>query len=96
MGKKIFVKGDHVAAKTWQGEEFLGIYDYTYTDGLHCVMNVKTNKRFCVKSKDIREANNDEEEEIKKILKEKKIKLKEMQKKMIDEEFEAALASTEK
>ena len=94
MGKTIFIKGDHVVAKNWSGEEFLGIYDYGYTDGQHCVMNVKTNRRFCCKPKDVRNATNDEENEIKKILKEKKAQVK---KETLEEseELEVALASTE-
>ena len=78
MAKLTLVKGDHIVAKKWSGEEFIGIFEYGYQDGSHCVVEVSTNKRFNVKAKDVvRYTNEDEEKEIKKIIKERKIILKE-------------------
>jgi hypothetical protein len=98
MAREIYVKGNHVVAKKWYAhDEFLGIYEYGYQDGSHCVREIKTNKRFNVKPKDIRNPTNEEEEEIKKLLKKRKVLLKEMKKEVTEEknseELEMALAA---
>jgi hypothetical protein len=98
MAKVNLVKGDHIVAKKWSGEEFLGVYEYSYQDGSHCVIEVATNKRFNVKHKDFRMANEDEEKEIKKLVKENKTKIREnvevATKGTQESELEDALAAT--
>ena len=101
MAKETYVNGNHVVAKKWNAssEEFLGIYEYDYSDGSHCVMEIKTNRRYNIKPKDVRNPTNEEEEEIKNLLKERKAILKEMKKEITEkknnEELDMALASTE-
>lgn len=96
MGKVILVKGDHVVAKKWSGEEFLGVYEYRYLDGSHCIFEVKSNRRFNAKPNDVRYPTDEEEKEIKRIIKDKKIKLKEPSPTVnttANEELEMALAA---
>ncbi len=99
MAKVILTKGDCVVAKKWSGEEFLGIFEYSYLDGSHCVVDVKTNKRFNVKKNDIKLANEDEEKAIKKFVKENKVKVREntetATKENTEDELEEALVATE-
>ena len=99
MAKLTLVKGDHIVAKKWSGEEFIGIFEYGYQDGSHCVVEVSTNKRFNVKAKDVvRYTNEDEEKEIKRIIKERKIVLKETPNNdtaTTTNDLDALLASTE-
>lgn len=77
MGKLILVRGDHVVAKKWSGEEFLGVYEYGYLDGSHCIFAVGSNRRFNAKPNDVRLPTEEEEKEIKRIVNENKVKLKE-------------------
>ena len=70
---EIVKKGDYVIAKTWSGIEKMGILDYTYTDGEHCVIEASTNRRFCSHKNDVRKARQDEAEKIKLLLKESKV-----------------------
>lgn len=75
MTKTVISKGACVRAKKWSGDEFFGVLEYTYDDGSHCVLEVATAKRFNVKKDDLTIANEEEEKDIKKIMKEKKLKL---------------------
>jgi hypothetical protein len=97
MGKLILVKGDHVVAKKWSGEEFLGVYEYQYLDGSHCIFEVKSNRRFNAKPNDVRIPSNEEENEITRIIKEKKAILKSppttVNTTVNNEELEMALAA---
>ena len=97
MGKLILVKGDHVVAKKWSGEEFLGVFEYSYLDGSHCIFEVKSNRRFNAKPNDVRLPTDEEEKEIKRLIKDKKIKLKEplttVKETANNEELEMALAA---
>ena len=93
------VKGNFVSAKKWSGEHFLGVYEYTYDDGSHCVLEVSTYKCFNVRKGCIKHATEEQEKEIKALLKERKIasaeKKAESKKETSDEEFESVLAATE-
>lgn len=82
MAKTEFSKGTCVRAKKWSGEEFFGVFEYTYEDGSHCVLDVSTTKRFNVKKDDLTLANEEEEKDIKKLMKEKKLKVGEKPDKM--------------
>ena len=75
MAKTEFSKGACVRAKKWSGEEFFGVLEYTYDDGSHCVLEVSTAKRFNVKKDDLTLANEEEEKDIKKVMKENKLTL---------------------
>lgn len=77
MAKTVFSKGDCVVGKKWSGAEIVGVYEYSYDDGSHCVLEVSTNKRFCIKPKDLQLLNDEEAKEVKKLMKEKKLKLHE-------------------
>jgi len=96
---KILQKGDYVAAKKLNGEEVLGIYEYMYTDGSRCVLDVKNNKRINANHSDVRAATEDEANTIKKLVKIlnliDKTKDKKETKIEDEDEFDAALASTE-
>lgn len=95
MIKKVLQKGDYVVAKKWNGEEMLGILEYTYTDGEHCVKDAKTNKRFCSHKNDIRLATEEEENKIKLLLKENNIIMKKYITPTVieEDELEEALAA---
>lgn len=98
MAKLNLVKGDHVVAKKWSGEEFLGLYEYNYLDGSHCIFELGSHKRFNAKPKDVRLPSEDEEKEIKRLIKENKAylkALKEPQKETPNEELEMALSAIE-
>lgn len=101
MANTILVKGDYVVAKKWNGEEIIGILDYTYTDGEHCVIDAKTKQRFCSHKNDVRLANEFEQNEIKKLTKEQKIITRQTEniiknkQNNTDDELEAALAATD-
>jgi hypothetical protein len=75
MAKTNFSKGDCVKGKKWSGAEIKGVYEYTYDDGSHCVLDVTNGKRFNIKPKDLELASEDEAKEIKKLQKEKHLKL---------------------
>ncbi len=75
MAKTNFSKGDCVKGKKWSGAEIKGVYEYTYDDGSHCVLEVANGKRFNIKQKDLELASEDEAKEIKKLQKEKHLKL---------------------
>ena len=75
MAKINFSKGDCVKGKKWSGAEIKGVYEYTYDDGSHCVLEVENGKRFNIKPKDLELASEDEAKEIKKLQKEKHLKL---------------------
>ena len=70
MSKLKYNNNCYVAAKKWDGTQFLGLYEYTYTDGSFCVLDVKNGKRFNVKPKDMKFANEEETNQIKNIIKE--------------------------
>ena len=74
MSKTNFTKGDSVNCKKWSGASFLGIYELTYDDGSHCVLDVTSGKSFNVHPEDIKMATEDEAKEIKKLSKENNIK----------------------
>ena len=75
MAKTNFSKGDCVKGKKWSGAEIKGIYEYAYDDGSHCVLEVSSGKRFNVKEKELQMADEEEAKEIKKLQKEKHLKL---------------------
>jgi hypothetical protein len=75
MAKSLFSRGACVRAKKWSGQEFFGVLEYTYDDGSHCVLEVATAKKFNVKKDDLTLANEEEEKDIKKLMKENKLKL---------------------
>ena len=75
MAKINFSKGDCVKGKKWSGAEIKGIYEYSYDDGSHCVLEVSSGKRFNVKEKQLQMASEEESKEIKKLQKEKHLKL---------------------
>jgi len=75
MAKTEFSKGDCVKGKKWSGSEIIGVYEYTYDDGSHCVLEVANGKRFNIKPKDLELASEDEAKEIKKLQKENHLKL---------------------
>ena len=75
MAKTNFSKGDCVKGKKWSGAEIKGVYEYAYDDGSHCVLEVSSGKRFNIKEKDLELASEDEAKEIKKLQKEKHLKL---------------------
>ena len=72
MIKKVLLKGDYVSAKTWNGNEIIGILEYTYTDGEHCVIDAVTGKKFCCHREDVKLASELEQARIKRIQTEKK------------------------
>lgn len=69
MSKKTFTNKEIVKCKKWDGEEFHGMYLYTYNDGTHCVLEAKTNKRFNVLEDDIEEVSEEKAKEVKKLIK---------------------------
>lgn len=75
MAKKEFSKGACVKAKKWSGDEFFGVLEYTYDDGSHCVLEVATAKKFNVKPNDIELTDEEAEKDIKKMIKDNKLKL---------------------
>ena len=75
MAKTNFSKGDCVKGKKWSGAEIKGVYEYTYDDGSHCVLEVANGERFNIKQNDLELASEDEAKEIKKLQKEKHLKL---------------------
>lgn len=75
MAKINFSKGDCVKGKKWSGAEIKGIYEYAYDDGSHCVLEVSSGKRFNVKEKELQMADEEEAKELKKLQKEKHLKL---------------------
>lgn len=106
MAKQVFLNGDYVKAKKWSGESFLGILEYTYDDGSHCVVDVTSSKRFNVLKGDLKHASEEETKEIKNLAKQNNIraykkdnstKKKETDKKEKEEELEleAALQASE-
>ena len=70
----IFKNGDYVKCKKWSGATFLGIYEQTYDDGSHCVVDVTNGKRFNVHPNDIEMACEEESTEIKKLSKTNNVK----------------------
>ena len=103
MAKQIYVKGDCVRAKKWSGESFLGMYEHTYDDGSHCVVDPSTGKRFNVLKSQLKMATDEEAKEIKRLAKENDIEIRDKvsntragySKTEQDSELEAALAATE-
>lgn len=75
MAKTVISKGACVKAKKWSGDEFFGVLEYTYDDGSHCVLEVATAKKFNVKPNDIELADEEAEKDIKKMMKDNKLKL---------------------
>lgn len=74
MAKSNFVKGDNVSCKKWSGAPFLGIYEHTYNDGSHSVIDVSSGKRFNVHKDDVKMASEEEAKEIKKLSKQNNVK----------------------
>ena len=74
MAKTVFSKGDSVNAKKWSGTSFLGIYEHTYNDGSHSVVDVSSGKRFNIHKDDIKMASEEEAKEIKKLSKQNNVK----------------------
>lgn len=103
MAKQSYVKGDCVRAKKWSGESFLGMYEHTYDDGSHCVVDPSTGKRFNVLKSQLKMATDEEAKEIKRLAKENNIEARDKvsglraghSKTEQDSELEAALAATE-
>lgn len=103
MAKHNFVKGDCVRAKKWSGESFLGMYEHTYDDGSHCVVDPSTGKRFNVLKPQLKMATDEEAKEIKRLVKENNIEVRDKvfntrvghSKIEQDSELEAALAASE-
>lgn len=58
-----FSKGDLVSGKKWNGEHFIGVYQYEYDCGDHCIFD--GNKQYCIHKKDCHTANEEEQELIK-------------------------------
>ena len=74
--KTVFNRGDYVKCKKWDGVEILAILEYTYPlDSSHCVVDVKTTKRFNIRPNDIKLATEEEAKEIKRLSKENNITL---------------------
>lgn len=93
MAKTSFTRGDCVVAKRWNGTEFMGVYEYTYSDGEHCIIDTN-NKHFCSHKHDVRKATEEEEKKIKQLMKQNKIiPIKEPIDE--DEELKEALAAVE-
>ena len=67
MAKTNISKGDCVKGKKWSGAEIIGVYEYAYDDGSHCVLDVTNGKRFNIKPKDLELASEDEAKDIKKM-----------------------------
>ena len=83
-----FNQGDLVSGKKWNGEHFIGVYEYEYDSGDHAVFDGE--KRFCVHKRDCHLANEEEAKEIReKIVKPMKEANKASKKKTtnIDEEL---------
>lgn len=100
MAKINFISGDCVSGKKWNGDPILGVYEYSYDDGSHCVLEASSGKRFNIYAKDLKKATEEEEMDIKKLMKENHIKpyikngdvTKTTKKKEEDEELSIALA----
>lgn len=84
-----YKKGAMISAKKFNGEEFLGVYQYTYDDGSHCVSD--GTKKWCCKPRDVKPANDEES----KIIQETIIKPQREAEKRKRLEEEVALAVTE-
>lgn len=96
MTKIILTKGDCVSAKKWSGEQFLGIYEHTYDDGSYLVRDVKLMRDFNVHKRQIRLATEEEEKQIKQLLKEPIITNDDNKEEHNnDDELDEALAATE-
>lgn len=74
MAKSNFTKGDYVSCKKWSGAPFLGIYEHTYNDASHSVVDVSSGKRFNIHEDDIKMASEEEAKEIKKLSKQNNVK----------------------
>lgn len=96
MAKTILAKGDYVSAKKWSGEQFLGIYEYTYDDGSHLVRDVKLMRDFNVHKGNIKHATEEEEKQIKQLFKGNKTILEQnIDSEEEENELEETLVSTE-
>jgi hypothetical protein len=96
MAKKInFIKGDCVSAKKWSGEEFLGIFEYTYDDGSYCVMDASNNRHFNVLKGCIKHATEEQEKTIRVLVKERNVKITTPKTEVNNAELEYALEATE-
>lgn len=83
-----FERGDYVVAKKFNGEEVIGVYEYPYLDGSHCVKNIKDNHRCCTKKGCIRKATSEEIEEM-------KIYSPPIEENVIEDDMELVLAAIE-
>ena len=89
MAKIILAKGDCVSAKKWSGEQFLGIYEHTYDDGSYLVRDVKLMRDFNVHKGQIKHASEEEEKQIKQLLKNNKTVVEETEENELDEALTA-------
>lgn len=92
MAKNKFFKGDLVSGKKWNGEHFIGVYEYEYDCGDHCITDGQ--KEYCIKHNDCHKANDEEAEIIRetilKTIKDKN-KKKNTKKKIIEDDLETIL-----
>jgi hypothetical protein len=59
--ESIFKKGAPVSTMKFNGEKFLGIYDHPYDNGMECCVIAADNKKYCVKLKSTKPANEEEQ-----------------------------------
>ena len=89
MKKNTFTKGDLVSAKKWSGEHFLGIYMHSYDDNSHLVKDAKTKREFNVLKGNVKHASEEEEKEIKQLLKNNKTVVEGTEENELDEALTA-------
>lgn len=56
----IFENGDYVKCKTWDGREFLGLFEYYYVNGSQSVVDVRSGIHYNVRKHDIQLAQEDD------------------------------------
>jgi hypothetical protein len=59
--ESLFKKGAPVSTVKFNGEKILGIYDHPYDNGMECCVIVADNKKYCVKLKSTKPANEEEQ-----------------------------------
>ncbi len=98
MGKvsETFKKGAPVSTVKFNGEELLGVFEHTYDNGVECCVLAADNKKFCVKLKSTKPANEEEQKIIQEtIIKPRKEAEKAKKKAQQAEEAEAEEELTE-
>jgi hypothetical protein len=96
MAKIVFNHGDYVKARKWSGHTFLGIYEHTYDDGSHCVLDAESGKRFNSHPHDVKMASDEEIEQIKTLIKNNKnIEVNKKPQETPKEDLEALLEAAE-